>query len=342
MRAVFSNEFGTTPLRVTSAHIARSSGQSRIDTKTDREVTFSGRKEIVIPPGARMISDAVALNVPALSSLAVSFYVPSQEVSVLSIHQRGLQTNYVVPGDATTAEALPTAKEIETYPILRTIEIHPTNQNYTIACLGDSITDGVRSTADTNARWPNVLANRLIDAEGKRSPTVLNAGIGGNRLLQSVKGPAALARLDRDVFSQPNLAYLIVLEGINDIGRGWGPQSNEPDPPSAKDIIAAYQPIITRAHEHNITVYGGTLLPYQGADNYYSSAGESIREEVNAWIRDSGAFDGVLDFDKVLADPENPLKLSRVYASDDWLHPNDRGYKAMGDSIPLHIFSAPR
>lgn len=341
LRVVLSNEFGTTPLTITSAHVALSAGGSRIDTETDRELTFDGAAEIAIAAGARIVSDPVALNVPALSSLSVSFYVPSQDIPVLSVHHLGIQTNYTSLGNDVTAAALPMAKEITTYPILRTVEIHPTRPTHAIACLGDSITDGFHSTRDANARWPNVLANRLLESEDSNAPTVLDLGIGGNRLLQTVVGPAALARLDRDITSQSNLTYLIVLEGINDIGEGWKANSEDPYPPSAKKIIAAYQQIITRAHSHNITVYGGTLLPYRGA-SYYSDLGETIRREVNTWIRKSGLFDGVIDFDKVVADPAQPRMLLPAYDSGDHLHPNDAGYKAMGDSINLALFSERR
>ena len=341
VRAVFSNEFGTTPLTISSAHIALSAGGSRINTETDRELTFNKAVETVIPPGARIVSDPVVLSVPALSSLSVSFYVPSQDIPVLSVHHLGIQTNYAALGNQVAAAVMPTAKQITTYPILRTVEIHPSTFTYAIACLGDSITDGFHSTRDANARWPNVLADRLLDSEHADAPTVLNLGIGGNRLLQTVVGPAALARFDRDITSQSNLTHLIVLEGINDIGEGWKANSTDASPPSAKDLIAAYQQIITRAHSHNITVYGATLLPYKGA-SYYSDAGEKIRAEVNTWVRDSGAFDGVIDFDKVVADPSHPLMLLPAYDSGDHLHPNDAGYKAMGDSIRLALFSAAR
>lgn len=337
VRVVFSNEFGTTPLNIASAHIAPSEGQSRIFTGDDHALTFSGRAEALIPAGERLASDPVSLKVAALSTLSVSFYLPAQDLPVLSLHHLAIQTNYVTQGNQVTAAVLPAAKEITTYPFLRTVEIQPTSSTNVIACLGDSITDGVHSTRNANARWPNVLANRLVDSESSSAPSVIDLGIGGNRLLQNDVGPDALARLDRDVLSQSNVSYLIVLEGINDIGDGWGPRSRDPHPPSTEDIIGAYKQIIARAHAHNIVVYGGTLLPYQCA-KYHSTAGEAIREKVNSWIRTSGAFDGVLDFEKVVQDPNNPLKLSPAFDSGDSLHPNDAGYRAMGDSIPLSLF----
>ncbi len=282
VRVVFSNEFGTTPLTIASAHIAPSKGQSRIFTAEDHALTFSGIAEAIIPAGERLVSDPVSFKVTALSTLCVSFYLPAQDLPVLSVHHLAIQTNYVTQGNEVTAAALPAAREIRTYPFLRTVEIQPTPSTNAIACLGNSITDGFRSTGNANARWPNVLANRLVDSESFNAPSVLDLGIGGNRLLKNGVGPDALARLDRDIFSQSNVSYLIVLEGINDIGGGWGPKRTNLFPPSAKDIVAAYEQIITRAHAHNITVYGGTLLPYQGAA-YYSAAGEAIREQVNNW-----------------------------------------------------------
>lgn len=336
VRLIFSNEFGTTPLTISAVHIAPSAGQSRIDQNQDRLVTFSGQPVVQIPPGARYLSDAVSLSVGPLSTWAVSFYVPSQSLRVLSIHQLAIQTNYVAKGDQVTAASLPEAKEITTYPFLRTAEIEPNVQVDAIVCLGDSITDGKHSTIDVNKRWPNTLANRLVQQEGAGAPSVLDLGIGGNRLLQDGVGPNALARLDRDVLSQSRAGYLILLEGINDLGDGFA-QGQGNESPSASDIEAAYTQIIKRAHAHNLRVYGATLLPYEGA-TYFSEQGEVVREELNRWIRTEKEFDAVLDFDLVVRDPQHPKRLLPAYNSGDNLHPNDAGYDAIGESIPLWLF----
>ena len=336
-RVVLSNEFGTANLTVASTHVALSAGQSRIDASTDREVTFSGRTNATIPPGARLISDPVALEVSPLTDLSVSFYLPSQQIPVFSVHPLGLQDNYAVAGDRVTASGLPDARVITTYPVLRTVEVLPPRKSAAIVCLGDSITDGRQSTPNANARWPNVLAARLIDALGPEAPSMLNLGIGGNRLLETGNGPAALARFDRDVLSQANLKYIILLEGINDIRDSAMRGSVDVPSPTAQDLIAAYEQIISRAHEHHVAVVGATLLPYGNA-TYYTASGEAIREKVNEWIRARGHFDAVLDFDKVVRNPDRPLELAPAYNSGDSLHPNDDGYKAMANSIPISDF----
>lgn len=341
LRVVLSNEFGTTALKVVSTHIALSAGQSRIDASTDRELTFDGRTEATIPPGARLVSDAVTLAARPLSDVSVSFYLPSQQISVFSVHPLGLQDNYAIQGDHVTATALPDARVITAYPVLRTVEVVPPSVSAAIVCLGDSITDGRQSTPNANARWPNVLAARLMDALGPKAPSVLDLGIGGNRLLATVVGPAALARFDRDVLSQANLKYLILLEGINDIRDSAMKSSDDVPPPTAQDLTTAYQQIISRAHAHHVAVLGATLLPYGNA-TYYTAGGEAIREQVNAWIRVPGHFDAVLDFDKVVQDPAHPLQLAPVYNSGDSLHPNDDGYMAMANSIPVDYFTPAR
>lgn len=338
LRAVFSNEFGTDELTIGSATVSLSQGESRVHEARMKRFTFSGRDQVVIPAGAKVLSDPVALDLPALSDVAVSFYLPSQNISVFSVHPLGSQTNYVAEGNQVSAPSLPSAKEITAYPILRTLEVKSSTEVRAIACLGDSITDGRQSTINANARWPNVLAERLIDAKGEHAPSVLNLGVGGNRLLLDGKGPNALSRFDRDVLAQANVRYLIVLQGIDDIGDGYGTkQIQETLPPTAETITAAYQQVIARAHAHNIAVYGATLLPFQQS-MFYSPEGEAIREQVNSWIRTSAAFDAVLDFDAVVRDQADTHKLAARFDSGDHLHPNDRGYQAIANSIPMQLF----
>ena len=338
IRAVFSNEFGTSGLTIESATIALSDGQSRVHEAQGKRLTFSGKEQVVISAGAKVLSDPVALEAPALSDVAVSFYLPTQNIPVFSVHPLASQINYVVEGNQVNAPSLPSAKQITTYPILRTLESQASSDVRAIACLGDSITDGRHSTTDANARWPNVLAKCLIDSEGEDAASVLNLGIGGNRLLEDGKGPNALSRLDRDVLAQSNVRYLIVLQGIDDIGEGYGTkESDGTAAPSAGHITAAYEQIIARAHAHNIAVYGATLLPFQQS-MFYSEEGEAVREQVNKWIRSSSAFDAVLDFDAVVRDETDARKLAARFDSGDHLHPNDRGYKAIADSVPLQLF----
>lgn len=339
LRVVFSNEFGTEALKIGAAAIAPSDGRSHVQEGQQKPITFAGKEQVVIPAGAKIVSDPIELNAPPLSNMAVSFYIPSQNIPIFSVHPLGSQTNYVAEGNQVSAPSLPTAKEITTYPVLKALEVQPFNEVHAVVCLGDSITDGRQSTLSANMRWPNVLATRLIEAEGQEALSVLDVGIGGNRLLANGKGPDALSRFDRDVLAQSNVRYVILLEGINDIGEGYGAKSGGGSlPPSAESIIAAYLQVITRAHAHNLAVFGATLLPFQHS-MFYSEEGEAVREQVNRWIRTSAAFNQVLDFDAVVRDEDDPHRLAARYDSGDHLHPNDRGYQAIARSIPTQLFN---
>jgi lysophospholipase L1-like esterase len=266
----------------------------------------------------------------------VSIYLPEQPIDDTTCHDLGMSTNYIAPGDETAVVSLSDARPIKSWCFLKGIEVAADSEAASIVTLGDSITDGAQSTVDTNSRWPDVLAERLQADKKTAHLSVLNEGISGNRLLHDHAGPNALSRLDRDVIAQNGVKYLIVLEGINDIGNTAQPH-NRWDLISAQDVIFALAQIATRAHEHGIKVYGATLTPYKGA-GYYSDAGEKMREDVNQWIRTGGAFDGVIDFDQVTRDPNNPLVFSQQADSGDHLHPGDAGYKMMGSAIDLSLF----
>jgi lysophospholipase L1-like esterase len=284
-----------------------------------------------------MLSDPVELHVPPLSDLAVSIYLPAGAQGT-TFHNVGLQTNYIAPagGDYTSAVQLPSPTTVLNYFFLTGIEVTASKQAAAIVTLGDSITDGTRSTPDTNSRWPNVLALRLQERRGFDHLSVLNEGISGNRILSAGTGPNTLARFDRDVLSKPGVKYMTLLIGINDIGnsaRGTGPLV------SVADIITGYRQIIERAHGHGIAVYGATLTPIQGS-GYDFPIAEANRQAVNHWIRTSSEFDAVIDFDAVTRDPSQPARFLPAYDSGDHLHPNDLGYKAMGEAIPLKLFRA--
>jgi lysophospholipase L1-like esterase len=228
------------------------------------------------------------------------------------------------------------AKPERPWKFLKGVDVLASEEAASIVAFGDSITDGATSTLDANATWPSVLARRL-QADKKFSQLgVLNEGIGGNRVLRDVTGPSALARLDRDVLAQAGVKYLIVMESINDIGHSFDPRAPR-DPVTAELLIQGLQQIIERAHARGIKVFGATLTPYVGA-GYSSPAGEEVREKVNAFIRSGGKFDGVIDFDKVTEDPQHPHEFLPAYNIKDKLHPNDAGYKAMGESIDLKLF----
>jgi len=340
VRVRLSNAFGTESLAIGAAHVALRSMNAGIVSGTDRALTFSGSNSVTIPPGALLVSDSVKLDVPALADLAVSVYLPGP-TGQATWHAAAFSTNYISKaGDFTGAADLPVDHTVTSWFYLTDVEVKSSKDTLAIVTFGDSITDGTRSTLDTNHRWPNLLAERLAEHHIKMS--VVDEGIAGNRVLHDFVGPNALARFDRDVLAQPGVGYVTVLLGINDIGDigrlpavaqpGRGPQ-----PVSAEEIIAGHRQMITRAHEHGLKVLGCTLTPFEGAA-YFSPEGETKRQAVNKFIRTGGAYDGVIDFDAVVRDPAHPERFLAMYDSGDHLHPNDAGYKAMADAIDLSLF----
>jgi lysophospholipase L1-like esterase len=341
VRVRVSNEFGATALRIGGAHVALRQAGSDIVAGTDRVLTFSGATSIVVPPGAPVLSDPIDLTVPALSDLAISLYLPG-EARATTIHGTASQTNYIsLAGNFTGATPFPTASTILSWPFLTEVDV--TSSGAAIVTLGNSITDGTRSTPDTNNRWPDWLARRLQitrDNAGINARLgVVNRGISGNRLLTdppvgSLAGRNAFERFDRDVLATAGVRYMTVMLGINDIGN-----STADAPVTAEDLISGYRQLIARAHVKGISVFGATLTPFQGA-GYYSPEKDVVRQAVNNWIRNSDEFDGVIDFDRVVRDPSNPLRMLPAYDSGDHLHPNDLGYQAMGNAVPLELFRA--
>jgi len=329
LRVRFSNAFGTSPLTITSAHVALAAGGSAIRTESDRALTFGGEPSVTIPPGALMVSDAVDFNLPALSNLAVTIFLRGAPDGITT-HPGSRETSYLVAGNAVSAQTLPGASQTDHWYFLNGVDVFIRDSGAAVAILGDSITDGHGSTTNGNDRWPDDLSRRLQANRATAGIGVLNEGIGGNRLLHDGLGPNALARLDRDVLAQTAVRWLIVLEGINDIGTRSA---------TVGQIIEAYQQIILRAHAHHIRVYGATIMPY-GISFYFSRAGEAVRQAVNRWIRTSGQFDSVIDMDAATRDPHNPSQLSPATASHDHLHPGPPGYRMMSDAVSLNLFTA--
>lgn len=338
IRVILTNEFGSRPLAIGAASVAISAGPGgAIQPGSDHALTFAGQSSVIIPNGALAVSDPVPMDVAPLSSLAVSVYLPEQSIGSTTCHEDGQSTNFITQGNTTAAPALTDPRLIYSWCFVKGIDVSTTNpRDAAIVAFGDSITDGWQSTRDANSRWPDILAARLQADSRFRNLSVLNEGIGGNRLLHDGAGPNALARFDRDVLSQDGVRYLIVLEGINDIGHTAQPRQPS-DIVTAQDLIFALSQLVARAHAHGIRVYGATLTPYIGA-NYASPHGEEMREAENNWIRTSGVFDGVIDFDKITRDPSNPQVFAPAFDSGDHLHPNDAGYKAMADAIDLSLF----
>jgi lysophospholipase L1-like esterase len=341
VRIRVSNAHGTEPLRLTALHVARplSLPSSRIDPASDRAVTFDGRTDVLIPAGAELTSDAVAVSVESLTSLAITMQIQSVPIHQTT-HIASHTTSYVATNENPSASELKSAAAVDHWYFLSAIDVLAP-EGLAIVALGDSITDGSGSTKNANNRWVDVLAERLQGSPAHRRISVLNLGIGGNCLVRECNGPNALARFDRDVLARSAVRYLIVLEGINDLGtltrNGAVPDSQHQD--LVRQMIQAYREIAQRARTHGIKVIAGTLLPFRGFEVYRpDDANERDRQLINAWIRAPGNFDAVIDFDKLASDPERSDWLLPEYDSGDHIHPSPAGYRAMGDAIALELF----
>lgn len=355
VRVWLTNEHGTAPLQVAAAAVAIRDVDAQIVAGSSRALSFAGESAVVIAAGARVLSDPVDLSVPDLADLAVSMHVPAGGAvtgSPASYHPQGLQTSYVLAGDQTgEVDPIWTSTITSTF-WLSAVDVITRKNVPVLAAFGDSITDGFLSTPNANKRWPNLLAERLLKKNGRhghrggRRVGVLNLGISGNQVTNTFIGDSALVRFARDVRLQTGVTHVLVLEGINDIG--LPPFLNAIGIPlpqvEAAQIIAGYRQLIAQAHAEGLKIIGGTLTPsgnFTDLDpfsDYSTAAGEEKRQMVNAWIRDSGEFDDVVDFDAVLRDPGDPT-IMRVDLSDDGLHPNDAGYELMAEAVKRRLFA---
>jgi len=348
VRVVLSNTYGTLPLSIGAVQLARRADEASLVEGSNRDVTFGGRGAVTIPAGAAVTSDPVTLAVPELSDIVVDLYIPGDTAALgspLTTHTGALQTGYVsTPGDHTGVTTLPVETTIASWYFLSRVDVAAADDAGAVVLLGDSITDGTGSSLDTNNRWPDHLARRLHDAG--RPMGVMNLGIGGNRVLSDGLGVNALARFDRDVLAQAGVTHVVVLEGINDVGLALNelglPRSDPP--PAADDIIFGHHQLVTRAKTHGLRILGGTLLPFEGTTlailpNYWTAAGDETRQAVNEWIRSSGTYDGVIDFDAVLRDPDAPGRMLPLFDSGDGLHPGDAGYAAMAEAVDLELLA---
>jgi lysophospholipase L1-like esterase len=331
IRLELTNAFGTSSLRVGRVTVAVAGPRAAVAPGMIHPVTFGGSASFRIPAGGQVLSDPVTMQVQPMQALAVSVYLPDR-TGPATYHADAQQVNWVSVAGNYTAEEGPAGFAIPTlsWYYVSGLIVRSPGANGTVVAFGDSITDGVGSAVSADARWPSDLARRL-DALNGPALSVADEGIGGNRVLAGSRccGASAEARFGRDALDQPGVRDIIVLEGINDIGGSAGGIG-------AARIIAGYEQLITRAHARGLKIFGATLLPFQGA-GYYTAAGEAAREAVNAWIRGSAAFDGVVDFDAKVRDPADPLRLNPAYDSGDHLHPDDAGYQAMADAISLQM-----
>lgn len=344
LRVHVSNAFGTEPLRFTSVHVAHPvvNSAAAIDPASDRALTFAGKPDVTVPPGAEFISDPLDDLFSPLSDVAITFHLddpPARETG----HPGSRATTWYVHGDFAGAANLADPKHVDHWYQISEIDVQAEPGAATVVALGDSITDGHGSTTNGNDRWTDVLAQRLQGSARTREIGVSNQGIGGNHLLTDGLGPSVLARFDRDVLAPAGVKWVIVFEGVNDLG-GLGLRLG--DAATAADhaalvqrVLAAYQQIIDRAHAHGLKVFGSTITPYVGSGYYHpNAASEADRQAVNQWIRAPGHFDAVVDFDAVVRDPEHPERLLPAFDCGDHLHPSPAGYKAMGNAIPLSLF----
>jgi len=341
VRVELSNEYGEAPMVIGAARVAIAGADGAIDPATDRELTFSGRPSVTVPAGAPVWSDPVDLEVPALGSLAISLYLP-EATPTTTWHNDGRQTAWIGAGDQTSAETVEADLTTNSRIFLSGIMVDARPDARAVVLFGDSITDGDSSTPNENNRWPDVLAERIVEAGA--DVAVLNEGISGARVLRDRMGDNALARFDRDVLGHPYADTVVVMMGINDIGWPDSPLVPEGEPaPSPEDIIAGYQQLIDRAHAHGFTIIGATLTPFEDTfaggplADYYTPEKEEKRRAVNEWIRTGGGFDAVIDFDQVAADSANPTRIKAEYDSGDHLHPNDAGYAAMANAVDLSL-----
>jgi len=332
LRVRFTNEYGAQPLTIGAARLAVLAGDGSVVPGSDRAITFGGAAQGVAPPGAPLYGDPVDVAAPTLGKVRITLYLPGK-APACTCHMVGGQTIGAASGDQTALPPAPTKGGPAFRAFLSGLDVETSAPPPVIVAFGDSITDGYKSTDDADRRWPDRLLERLL--AGKRPAAVVNQGLSGNQVLNdgflAIFGQSALTRFDRDVLSTPGLTHVIVLEGVNDLGRGGV------TPPTAEALVAGYRQIIARAHAHGVKVIGGTILPYDGAA-YFKPEGEGVRQAVNAWIRSGKGFDGVIDFDAAIRDPAKPARMRADLQSGDWLHPNDAGYRVMGDAVSLRLF----
>ena len=343
VRIVLSNEYGARPLTIGAATVALAKEDGSVEKGSERPLTWNGESSIVVPARAPIVSDPIELPVKALESLSVSVYFP-KKTALSTVHWDGVQTAYISgPGDFTRDPSFKPELTTRSRLFLSRVLVDAAADSKAVVFFGDSITDGNCSTPDQNNRWPDHVAERL-QAAGHANIAVVNEAISGNRVLSDGMGINALSRFNADVLSHPRVTTLVIMEGINDIG--WpGEKSVTPDEKqrTKDEIILGYKQIIDRAHQHGIRVVAATLTPFidtfKGSpmEGYYTPEKEKIRLAVNDWIRTSGAFDGVIDFDKTTEDPKKPGYIRADYDCGDHLHPNDAGYQAMADSVDLDM-----
>lgn len=335
LRVRFSNAYGTGSVTMNAVHVALASGNGsagngNINTATDKALTFHGAPLVNIPAGEVVYSDPFDFNLLALTNLAITIYFGNISATTINGHPGSRTTSFIQSGNVVSAASMTGAATTAHWYLITGVEVLADISSMTLVTLGDSITDGRGSTTDGNNRWPDDLAQRFNTNAPTAGVAVDNMGIGGNGIFAGL-GPAAVSRFDRDAISQSGVRWLIVFEGVNDIGGDF--KGN-----IATNLIAAYAQFIAKAHAHNILAYGATITPF-GGNGYYSVSHEASRQIVNAWMRTNNLYDGVIDFDAVVRDPVTLTNLLSAYNSGDGLHLNPAGYQAMANAINLNMFT---
>jgi len=333
VRVRFSNEFSSSPVTIRKANIALSAGGSKIDASTITMLTFNNNQEVTMEPGMAVTSDPVAFRIKPRTDIAITIFFGTTSPDVTG-HPGSRTTSYLISGDHTSMPELSDAATADRWYIINGIDVKASDKAASIVVIGNSITDGRGSGTNKQNRWPDILAERLIQNPATSNVAVLNQGIGGNCVLRPCLGPSALDRFERDVLRQHGVHWLIILEGINDIGQA-------PDSTAAisiaDNLITAYKQMTEKAHSSGIKVYGATILPFKGSF-YYTNFREAARRKVNEWIRQNNYFDAIIDFDMIMRNPEDTLSLLPETHTGDFLHPNEKGYLIMGESIDLKLF----
>lgn len=333
LRVKFSNEFSDQPTVIQAVEIASSAGGASINVPTNKKLTFNGEKGIKIPSGSAVSSDPIAFDLEPREDLAITIHF-GETPGNLTGHPGSRTTSYIAEGDKILAPNLSEATKTDHWYIISGIDVKAPASAAAVAIIGNSITDGRGSGTNKQNRWPDILAERLLENPGTQQVGILNQGIGGNCVLKPCLGPSGLDRFDRDILEQQGIRWVIIMEGVNDLG---GTRDSTEAFTVAKDLIGAYSEMIDKAHAEDLLVYGGIITPIKGSF-YHTEFREEARQKVNSWIRNSGRFDAIIDFDKALRNPKDTLTILQEAHSGDYLHPNELGYEMMGKAIDLSLF----
>lgn len=333
LRIRFSNEFSTSPVTLNSVTVALSKGNGVIDPSSERKIYFGGKTDVIMSRNSAVTSDPFQFNLPPRTDIAITIYFGNTSPDVTG-HPGSRTTSYILPGNEISKVDFSNAVKTDHWYVINTIDVLASDSAAAVAIIGNSITDGRGSGTNKQNRWPDELARRLHENLATQQVAVLNQGIGGNCVLRNCLGPSAISRLNRDVIKQSGVKWLIIFEGINDIGQAWGTQGAAK---VAQDLIAAYSQMIDSARANGIIVYGATLMPF-GGSSYDSPDRQNAWRTVNDWIRNSGRFDAVIDLEKTLRDPANPSRMLPIADTGDHLHPNETGHRMIAESVDLALF----